>query len=38
MKTGMKKDTVLKIFGEDGPKRLETTHDLRKLSAEVALK
>jgi len=38
MKTGMKKDTALKIFGEDGPKRFETTHNLRQLCAVVALK
>ncbi|GAB5033027.1 dna ligase 4 [Nannochloropsis oceanica] len=37
MKTGMKSDTVLKVFGEDGPSRLETVHDLRTLCAEAAL-
>lgn len=38
MKIGLKKDTALKLFGNDGPQRLDANHDLRRLCAEFALK
>lgn len=37
MKVGIKKDSALKVFGEDGPQRLDASHDLRRLCADAAL-
>ena len=37
LKLGLKADSVLKIYGEQGPQRYAACVDLRKLCAEEAL-